>query len=86
MKDNSICLWNPILRIIPSSIFTQKTISHSWTRINVASYSNSTFQPPTSLLAKHSNPTCLKINRNVGTLKNTVMLGTEKNINILSEV
>jgi hypothetical protein len=37
------------------AFYPQKTICHNWTRINMASYSNSNFQHHTSLLTKPFN-------------------------------
>jgi hypothetical protein len=59
-RNNPIyCIRNSILRIIFLVILPLKTITNNWTRVNLTTHRNSTIQPHTSILTKHSNLTSL---------------------------
>jgi len=60
MRNNSIhCLRSLMLRIIFLGILPYKTIINNRTRVNLTTHKNSTIQPNTSPITKHSNPTSL---------------------------
>jgi len=75
MRSNSIhCHRNFVLCIIFLIILPHKFITNNWTRINLNAYRNSTILSHTSPFTKQSNPTCLRRNCNVSTLRPTAAM------------